>query len=68
MTDEGKIAVQKLYEIAESIYDQLDTGKIPKMVIPLRTKIEHPLRPEALRLEVRQYARVPGRRRRRRAR
>jgi len=38
MTDEGKIAVQKLYEIAESIYEQLDSGKIPKMMIPLRTK------------------------------
>ncbi len=38
MSDESKIAVQRLYEIAESIYDQLDSGKIPKMVIPLRTK------------------------------
>jgi DNA topoisomerase-6 subunit A len=38
MNDEGKEAVQKLYEIAESIYDQIDSGKIPKMSIPLRTK------------------------------
>jgi DNA topoisomerase-6 subunit A len=38
MTEERDIAVQKLYEIAESIYEQLDDGKIPKMVIPLRTK------------------------------
>ena len=38
MTEEGKEAVQKLYEIAESIYDQIDSGKIPKMSIPLRTK------------------------------
>ena len=38
MTEEGKIAVQKLYELAESIYEQIDGGKIPKMVIPLRTK------------------------------
>ena len=38
MTEEGKVAVQKLYEIAESIYEQIDSGKIPKMSIPLRTK------------------------------
>jgi len=31
-------AVGKLTEIAESIYDQLAEGKIPKMVLPLRTK------------------------------
>jgi len=38
MTDYSKEAVQRLYEIAESIYDQIDGGKVPKMVIPLRTK------------------------------
>ncbi|MBM4237420.1 MAG: DNA topoisomerase IV subunit A [Euryarchaeota archaeon] len=31
-------AVDRLYEIANSIYDQISSGKIPKMVIPLRTK------------------------------
>jgi len=31
-------AVARLYEIANSIYDQLSAGKVPKMVIPLRTK------------------------------
>lgn len=31
-------AVEKLTEIAEQIYDQIDDGHIPKMVIPLRTK------------------------------
>ena len=32
------LAVDKLTEIAQSVYDQLDSGKIPKMMIPLRTK------------------------------
>jgi DNA topoisomerase-6 subunit A len=31
-------AVDNLTEIAQSVYDQLDGGKIPKMMIPLRTK------------------------------
>ena len=31
-------AVEKLTEIAGSVYDQIDGGKIPKMMIPLRTK------------------------------
>jgi len=31
-------AVKRLYTISQSIYDQLDQGKIPKMVLPLRTK------------------------------
>jgi len=31
-------AVEKLTELAEQIYEQLDQGQIPKMVIPLRTK------------------------------
>jgi len=31
-------AVNKLTDIAGSIYDQIDDGKIPKMMIPLRTK------------------------------
>jgi DNA topoisomerase VI subunit A len=35
---EKGVAVAKLYDIAESIYDQIDEGKIPKMVIPLRNK------------------------------
>ena len=30
--------VERLYELAEEIYDQLDKGKIPNMKIPLRTK------------------------------
>jgi DNA topoisomerase-6 subunit A len=34
----GEEAVKKLYELAQQIYDQIDDGKIPKMVIPLRTK------------------------------
>ncbi|MBX8631598.1 MAG: DNA topoisomerase IV subunit A [Candidatus Thermoplasmatota archaeon] len=38
--DEGHTAIarQKLIEIAESVYDQLEGGDIPKMVLPLRTK------------------------------
>lgn len=31
-------AVKELYSIAEQVYEQLDAGQIPKMVIPLRTK------------------------------
>src|SRR5207247_10458214 len=31
-------AVDALYAIAEEIYEELDTGQIPKMKIPLRTK------------------------------
>jgi DNA topoisomerase-6 subunit A len=31
-------AVAKLYDIAESIYDQIEKGQIPRMVLPLRTK------------------------------
>lgn len=31
-------AVERLTEIAGSIYEQLEDGKIPKMVLPLRTK------------------------------
>ncbi|NLK25296.1 MAG: DNA topoisomerase IV subunit A [Euryarchaeota archaeon] len=31
-------AVRRLHTVAQSIYDQLDQGKIPKMVLPLRTK------------------------------
>ncbi len=31
-------AVEKLTELAGSVYDQIDGGKIPKMNIPLRTK------------------------------
>ncbi|MFP4170268.1 MAG: DNA topoisomerase IV subunit A [Methanomassiliicoccales archaeon] len=31
-------AVDRLYEIAESIYEQIDKGRIPKMTLPLRTK------------------------------
>ena len=31
-------AVDKLTDIAQDVYDQLDGGKIPKMMIPLRTK------------------------------
>ena len=39
-SDEGHttIARQKLIEIAGEVYDQLDQGEIPKMVLPLRTK------------------------------
>ncbi|MCE5296817.1 MAG: DNA topoisomerase IV subunit A [Euryarchaeota archaeon] len=39
MTDEtDRDAVKELYKIASDIYDQIDSGKIPKMVLPLRTK------------------------------
>jgi DNA topoisomerase-6 subunit A len=39
MTEEkNNQAVSKLYSIAESIYDQIDKGQIPRMVLPLRTK------------------------------
>jgi DNA topoisomerase-6 subunit A len=31
-------AVGALFNVASSIYDQIDHGKIPKMVLPLRTK------------------------------
>ncbi len=31
-------AVGALFNVANSIYDQIDHGKIPKMVLPLRTK------------------------------
>ncbi len=31
-------AIKRLYSISESIYKQLDEGKIPKMMLPLRTK------------------------------
>jgi len=31
-------AVDRLIDLAESVYDQIDDGKIPKMMIPLRTK------------------------------
>lgn len=31
-------AVAKLYDIAESIYEQIEKGQIPRMVLPLRTK------------------------------
>jgi len=37
-SDRNHDAVTRLYEIAESIYDQIDQGKVPKMVLPLRTK------------------------------
>ncbi|OPY31380.1 MAG: Type 2 DNA topoisomerase 6 subunit A [Methanomassiliicoccales archaeon PtaU1.Bin124] len=33
-----KKAVDELHKIAESIYNQIDDGKIPKMTLPLRTK------------------------------
>jgi DNA topoisomerase-6 subunit A len=32
------VAVKELYRIAEGIYDQIENGRIPDMVIPLRTK------------------------------
>jgi DNA topoisomerase-6 subunit A len=31
-------AVDKLTDLAGDVYDQIDSGKIPKMMIPLRTK------------------------------
>ena len=31
-------AVARLYDIAESIYEQIEKGQIPRMVLPLRTK------------------------------
>jgi DNA topoisomerase VI subunit A len=31
-------AVERLYDIAESIYEQIEKGKIPRMKLPLRTK------------------------------
>ncbi len=38
MTEEENKAVSSLKDIAQSIYDQIDSGKIPKMTLPLRTK------------------------------
>ncbi|MDD1771781.1 MAG: DNA topoisomerase IV subunit A [Methanomassiliicoccales archaeon] len=38
MTDEDNKVMRSLNEIAQSIYDQIDSGKIPKMTLPLRTK------------------------------
>ena len=39
-SDEGRfqLAVEKLTGLAEIIYQQIDKGQIPKMIIPLRTK------------------------------
>ncbi len=38
MTEEENKAVRSLKDIAQSIYDQIDSGRIPKMTLPLRTK------------------------------
>ncbi|MCX6650421.1 MAG: DNA topoisomerase IV subunit A [Methanomassiliicoccales archaeon] len=38
MTEGENKAVRSLKEIAQSIYDQIDTGRVPKMTLPLRTK------------------------------
>ena len=38
MTEDENKAVRALTDIAQSIYDQIDSGKIPKMTLPLRTK------------------------------
>ncbi|HQN75312.1 MAG TPA: DNA topoisomerase IV subunit A [Methanomassiliicoccales archaeon] len=38
MTDDENKAVRSLTDIAQSIYDQIDSGRIPKMTLPLRTK------------------------------
>lgn len=38
MTEDENKAVRSLTEIAQSIYDQIDSGRIPKMTLPLRTK------------------------------
>jgi len=38
MTEEENKAVHSLKEIAQSIYDQIDGGKVPKMTLPLRNK------------------------------
>jgi DNA topoisomerase-6 subunit A len=38
MTEEENKAVLALTDIAQSIYDQIDSGRIPKMTLPLRTK------------------------------
>ena len=39
MTNErNEEAIKRLYAISEDIYSQLESGKIPKMVLPLRTK------------------------------
>ncbi|MBN1110048.1 MAG: DNA topoisomerase IV subunit A [Methanomassiliicoccales archaeon] len=38
MTEEEHQAVRSLKDIAQSVYDQIDSGKIPKMTLPLRTK------------------------------
>lgn len=37
-SDKEETAVKNLYKIAEEIYDQLEKGHVPSMVIPLRTK------------------------------
>ncbi|OPX61337.1 MAG: Type 2 DNA topoisomerase 6 subunit A [Methanomassiliicoccales archaeon PtaB.Bin215] len=38
MTEDENKAVRSLTDIAQSIYDQIDSGRIPKMTLPLRTK------------------------------
>jgi len=39
MTESRKnMAMNKLYEIAESVYNQIEKGQIPRMILPLRTK------------------------------
>lgn len=67
MTDYSKEAVLRLYEIAESIYDQIDGGKVPKMVIPLRTKSNIRFDPKHSVWKMGR-PRAPGRRRRPRGR
>ncbi len=38
MTEDENKAVRSLTDIAQSIYDQIDSGRIPKMTLPLRTR------------------------------
>ena len=38
MNDRQKVAMDRLTEVAEGIYDALDRGDIPQMTLPLRSK------------------------------
>ena len=38
MNDRQKVAMDRLTEVAEGIYDALDRGDIPQMTLPFRSK------------------------------
>ena len=50
MNDRQKFALESLTGVISNIYDQLDTGEIPSMSLPLRSKklLRPPLLPRPL--------------------